>query len=305
MRDRTTPAANAPSTASNSKIAAKAMSPLSSSITTRSRVRSDHGERWLPWPGSSPTRRCSLVGTAMTASVTSTKKPMSSPACSGEWLVSSNAMTTTGPISPTAPWVKIARPSGVSVRPRSLRIGRSVPSAVEEIASPSATAWVKSTSGVMSQAKKTATTKPTVHVVHAQRPWRPTSDFSSISTPARRKSRPIPSCLIISMPCVDASPSTCGPMSTPTRRRTTTSGARPRASRPRSGATTAAAAIQKSDTVIAAVDIPEVSTAQVRRALYLPGPLLRAGENEITVLDLDLADTGEVAVALRSEANLG
>ena len=90
-------------------------------------------------------------------------------------------MATIGPSSPYAPWFISVRPKRVPSMPLSLRIGSSVPSAVEVRAIATAiSAWMWSESPIR-PITASATPRHTSQVASARRPPLPTSSSTSTS----------------------------------------------------------------------------------------------------------------------------
>src|SRR5699024_1741872 len=141
----------------------------------------------------------------------------------------------------------VARPSGVVMMPASLRIGSSVPSAVEVEAMPSTTAtcqspWIgRKPAPVPSKAQ-------TSHVRAARRPCWPRRSAVFTSNPARRKRKPIPSSRRNPTGSVcSASPRAWGPMRAPSASSQTTSGIVRLVASASTGASSAARAIHHMD----------------------------------------------------------
>ena len=89
--------------------------------------------KWMASTRRRPTRLTRLVKRMMSR-VMMRKTPRITRLTQVEREPSSSAMRRIGPTSPMAPWLRIEAPTAVGSRPRSRRIGRIVPIAVEVIA---------------------------------------------------------------------------------------------------------------------------------------------------------------------------
>ena len=115
-------------------MAAMAHSPTRSRTVARMVVCAVvEAPRWMASTRRRPTRLTRLVKRTMSR-VMMRKTPRIAMLAQVERDPSSSAMTRIGPTSPTAPWLRIEAPTAVGSRPRSRRIGRIVPMAVEVIA---------------------------------------------------------------------------------------------------------------------------------------------------------------------------
>ena len=93
------------------------------------------------------------------------------------------AMRRIGPTSPTAPWLRIEAPTAVGSRPRSRRIGRIVPIAVEVIAMAMATPLADAAPPVTPMTVTAPKARPSesIQATAACRPPAPRSSLTSIS----------------------------------------------------------------------------------------------------------------------------
>ncbi len=175
------PAANAPSTESSWNAPASTSSATSSSTVSRTVVCPVVSEPALI---SCITRvvpcrsrvHGSVITTASTANAASTTIEIP-----GRRALSRTAIATTGPSSPNAPWFNTAPPNGLPSIPASLRIGSSVPSAVEVRAMATATSAWTAPDSPTSQTATNASARQISQVVSARRPPRPVSSLSSSS----------------------------------------------------------------------------------------------------------------------------
>ena len=89
----------------------------------------------------------------------------------------------TGPTSPTAPWLRMAAPTAVGSRPRSRRIGRIVPMAVEVMAMAMAMPLAERAPPDTPTAATAANARPSepAQAAMAWRPPEPRSSLTSIS----------------------------------------------------------------------------------------------------------------------------
>lgn len=135
MKSRTTtPAANAPRRMSSPSSDAT----HTSRITTRTEIRTGSWELELRCLLNSATTRGGVGRAASRTAITAstTNRASNAAVCTGLSLVSSSAIATIGPNSPTEPMASTKAPKRVSVTPASLSIGSSVPNAVVVIARP-------------------------------------------------------------------------------------------------------------------------------------------------------------------------
>ena len=167
---------------SRSNTADTATRPTSSSTTVRIMVCDVPSafsvrKRNSPWPAF-----FAFAGTTAAMTEMATNASRMSTVFHSARVDSKRAMASTGHSSPQVPYARMDSPTRVPVRPRSLRMGMSVPSAVVVSAMTSAmpSIWLTEKNGVKRTTRK-ASTMDTHQVASPRLPWLPVRLFGLIS----------------------------------------------------------------------------------------------------------------------------